>query len=173
LATEVHQAFPERAAPQAPRPPEEVLGVVALAALVLITLANVVVRYVTDRSFAWTEEISVFLLVVLTLAGVAAAAIHDGHIRIEFFYRSGSVTRQRWLALLSAAATAAMFGILCVLIVRSGLQEYEFGDTTMGLGLPRWWYTMWLPGLALMVAIRAAVRGWRQSREVQSEEPKA
>lgn len=37
---------------------EEVFGVAALAALVLITLTNVLVRYLTDRSFAWTEEMS-------------------------------------------------------------------------------------------------------------------
>ena len=37
----------------------------------LITLGNVLTRYLTDQSFAWTEEISVFLIVVMTLAGAA------------------------------------------------------------------------------------------------------
>ncbi|HEY1091528.1 MAG TPA: TRAP transporter small permease subunit, partial [Burkholderiaceae bacterium] len=57
-----------------------------MAALVLITMANVLVRYLSNQSFAWTEEISVFLLVVMTLAGAAMAAAQDAHIRIEFFY---------------------------------------------------------------------------------------
>lgn len=148
------------------RPPEEIFGVAALALLVLITLANVLVRYLSDQSLAWTEEVSVFLLVAMTLAGVAAAAAQDGHIRIEFLYTRGSVTRRRVLILASALATAVMFALLAVLITRSGLQEFEFGETTMGLGLPRWWYTIWLPVLALLVAIRAMVAGWRRNKTV-------
>jgi TRAP-type C4-dicarboxylate transport system permease small subunit len=61
--------------------------VLALAALVLLTLINVVVRYLTDQSFAETEEISIFLMVVLTMAGAAAAASRDRHLRIEYFWK--------------------------------------------------------------------------------------
>ena len=45
-----------------------------LAALALITFVNVLVRYFTDQSFAWTEEISVFLLIVLTMTGGSMAS---------------------------------------------------------------------------------------------------
>jgi len=40
---------------------EDWLTVIVMAALALITFANVLVRYFTSSSFAWTEEISVFL----------------------------------------------------------------------------------------------------------------
>ena len=69
---------------------EEVLGVACMVVLVLLTLGNVLTRYLTDASFAWTEEISIFLIVVMTLAGAASIAARDGHIRIEFLYDSGS-----------------------------------------------------------------------------------
>src|SRR4051812_8574521 len=67
-------AAPARAARMKPvRPPwEERIAVAALALLLVITLANVFTRYFTDDSFAWTEELSVFLMVVLALAGAAA-----------------------------------------------------------------------------------------------------
>lgn len=143
----------------------------ALATLVGITLVNVLVRYFTDSSFAWTEEISVFLLVALTLAGAAAAAIRDAHIRIEFFYTRGSARRRRALMWLSVLASALMFILLAVLIGRSALDEFEFGETTMGLGVPRWWYSVWLPPLALLVGARALQSGWRQRarREVKDD----
>jgi len=86
---------------------EEWLGVACMAALTLITLGNVLVRYLSDRSFAWTEEISVFLIVVMTLAGAAGVARRDGHIRIEYFYEGGSAARRRRLRLLAAAAQAS------------------------------------------------------------------
>ena len=43
-----------------------------MALICLITLANVAVRYLTDISFAFTEEISVFLLVFLLAPGSGA-----------------------------------------------------------------------------------------------------
>ena len=44
---------------------EEVVAVACLAALVVITLLNVVTRYVTQQSYAWTEEISIVLMVAI------------------------------------------------------------------------------------------------------------
>ena len=78
---------------------EEVLGVACMVVLVLLTLGNVLTRYLTDESFAWTEEISIFLIVVMTLAGAASIAARDRHIRIEFLYDSGSARRRRVLRL--------------------------------------------------------------------------
>ena len=46
---------------------EDWLTVIVMALLSLITFANVLVRYFTDQSFAWTEEFSVFLMIVLAL----------------------------------------------------------------------------------------------------------
>jgi TRAP-type C4-dicarboxylate transport system permease small subunit len=82
---------------------EDTLGAFLMAALLLITLLNVFVRYFTDQSFAWTEEISCFLMLVLAMAGSVAAVVRDSHIRVDYFLASGSDARQRRLALLSAA----------------------------------------------------------------------
>ena len=82
---------------------EEKVAVLCMAALVVITLLNVITRYLTDQSFAWTEEISIVLMVVMTLAGAAAAAGRDAHVRIEVLYDGGSAKRRRALRLFSAA----------------------------------------------------------------------
>jgi TRAP-type C4-dicarboxylate transport system permease small subunit len=64
---------------------EDWLTVIVMALLALITFANVLVRYFTSSSFAWTEEISIFLMIVLALVAGSAAVARDRHIRIEFF----------------------------------------------------------------------------------------
>ena len=51
---------------------EDWLTVLVMAALALITFANVLARYFTDSSLAWTEEISVFLMIVLALVAGSA-----------------------------------------------------------------------------------------------------
>ena len=56
-----------------------------MALVCVITFANVLVRYFTNASFAFTEEFSVFLLVVMTLAGASAAFARNRHIRMEYF----------------------------------------------------------------------------------------
>ena len=144
---------------------EEWLGVACMVVLMLITLGNVLTRYLTDESFAWTEEISVFLIVVMTLAGAASVAGRDGHIRIEFFYDSGSAARRRVLRLLAAIATVLVFAVLAVLFGVTLADEVRYAETSMGLGVPRWWFTAAIPPLCAAIALRAAWAGWRSWRD--------
>jgi TRAP-type transport system small permease protein len=143
---------------------EEWLGVACMVVLTVITLGNVLTRYLTDESFAWTEEISVFLIVVMTLAGAASVAGRDGHIRIEYFYDGGSVARRRALRALAALATTLVFAVLAVLFAIALADEVRYAETSMGLGVPRWWFTAAIPPLCAAIALRAAWAGWRNWR---------
>ena len=68
---------------------EDWLTVIIMGMLACITFANVLVRYFTDASFAWTEEFSVFLMILLAMVAGSAAVARDRHIRIEYFSESG------------------------------------------------------------------------------------
>ena len=120
----------------------------------VITMANVLVRYLSDQSVAWTEELSVFLLILTTMAGAAAAALRDNHIRIEFFLASGSPSRQRILSLFGALITVVFFLALAALAGRMAWDDFRYGEISMGLGVPRWWYTAWVPALSLVISVR-------------------
>ena len=146
---------PDTAPVKVPLALEDWLAVLCMAALCLITFANVLVRYFTDQSLAWTEEISVFLLIVVTLAGGCAAMARDRHIKIEYFSESGSPERRRRLARIGALCSALFFLLLAGLSVRLVWDEYRFEETTPGIGLPKWWYSIWLPVLSLAIAARA------------------
>ena len=79
---------------------------------------NVLVRYFTDQSFAWTEEISVFLLIVLTMTGGSMAFVRNHHIRIEILADNGSPRRQRIMALVANGCVLLFFVLLTVLSVK-------------------------------------------------------
>ena len=134
---------------------EDWLTVLVMGALALITFVNVLVRYFTNSSFAWTEELSVFLMIVLALVAGSAAVARDRHIRIEFFCDSGSAARRRRLAQLGAFMVALLFALIAVLSVRVVWDDYRYGETSPGIGVPQWWYTVWLPVLCALTTARA------------------
>lgn len=134
---------------------EDTLGAFLMAALLLITLLNVFVRYFTDQSFAWTEEISCVLMLLLSLAGSAAALVRDSHIRVDYFFARGTPARQQRLAILSALAVAAFFGLLGVLSAQMAWDEFRFNETSPAIGIPKWWYSVWLPVFCGILCARA------------------
>ena len=136
------------------RTPEDWIAALGMAALCVITMANVVVRYLSDESFAWTEEFSVFLLILTTMAGTAAAALRDNHIRIEFFLDRGTPARRRRLALFGAGITLVFFLALALLTGRMAWDDFKYAEISMGLGVPRWWYTAWVPAFSLVISFR-------------------
>jgi TRAP-type C4-dicarboxylate transport system permease small subunit len=157
----------------APRQIEDRVAVVAMALLCLITLANVVIRYLTDQSIAWTEEISGFLMFLMTMVAASSAFLRERHVRIEYFAESGSSERQRRLAWFSAVTVMLMFLIMGALGVRMAWDEYRFEETSPGIGIPKWWYSVWLPILSFTIAARAAllVRRYRRGFANSSAKP--
>ncbi|WP_374302583.1 TRAP transporter small permease [Ferrovibrio sp.] len=151
-------------APQARGPLrwEDWIGAAVMLLLAAITFANVIARYFTDQSFAWTEEISISLMVILTMVAASAAVARDRHIRIEAFFERGTPQRRRVLALVSAAATVVGFLVLTVLAARFAYDDYRFDVTSPGIGVPQWWYSVWLPVLSAAIAFRGAQVFWRK-----------
>ncbi len=133
---------------------EDWLAVILLGTLAVITFMNVLVRYFTDQSFAWTEEISVFLLIVLTMAGGSVAFVRNHHIRIEILAESGSPRRQRILALISSSCVLFFFLLLTVLSIKLVADEFIYEETSPAIGVPTWWYSIWLPIMAAAISLR-------------------
>lgn len=133
---------------------EDWLSVTVMAALALITFSNVIVRYMTDTSFAWTEEISVFLLIVLTMSASSSAFVRHLHIRIEFVADGGSSSRTRNMAIVANTVVLLFFILLTVLSARMVYDNYIWGDTSPAIGVPSWWYSIWMPLLATAISLR-------------------
>lgn len=144
------------------------LGAAAMAAICLITLANVLVRYFTDISFAFTEELSVFLLIVLTFVGSAKAFIDGRQIAVTYFIERRGTRWRRRFRLFALAMSALMLGLLVWYGGRMAWDDFDMEVTSPGLGWPQWIYTVWLPLLALLVLARivqALARLWRTGAE--------
>ncbi|TMV08300.1 TRAP transporter small permease [Arenibacterium halophilum] len=139
---------------------EEALGAAAMAAICLISFGNVIARYATNVSFAFTEEYSVFLLVFMTFVGASAAFASNQHIRITFLLDRLPASL-RWICeLITLAATTLMFSLVLYYGARVTYSEWYWEETTPGLGNPAWIYTIWMPILCIAILLRVLGRGW-------------
>lgn len=133
---------------------ERALVAACMALLCLITFANVLVRYLTNASFAFTEEFSVFLLILLTLLGSVSAFVEGRHIRITLLVDRLPAAGRKLCSVLEWGANVAMFAMLAWLGYRMAYDDFAYEVTSAGLGLPQWWYTLWLPLLSALIVVR-------------------
>jgi len=75
------------------------------------------------------------------------------HIRIGFLERLFPRLRvvlilTQWLAGVVVLALVLWYG------GQFALEEYQWESQSPGLGLPNWWYVIWLPLLALLMLVR-------------------
>lgn len=156
--------------PRVPIKIEQALAACVIAVIALITLANVISRYVTNYSFAFTEEYSIALMVIMTMLGGAAAFAGDKHIRITYLIDKLDAPQRRKVEILIALITAVTFIAIAWLSGRLAWDEYRFEVMSPGLGKPQWIYTIWLPILSVIIVLRLlgrAIRVWRYG----SQEP--
>ena len=143
---------------------EEALAAAAMALICLISMGNVLARYLTNYSFAFTEEWSVFLLVFMTFVGASAAFATGGHIRITWFLEQ-MPRKLRWVCeLVTLLVTTGLFALVAYYGLEVTFDEWYWGETTPGLGYPAWLYSMWLPILAVAIILRVLCRGWAHLR---------
>lgn len=147
--------------PRVPLEIERGLAAAAIAAIGLITFANVVSRYAFNLPLAFTEEYSIALMVVMVFFGASAAFAADKHIRITYFIDRLGARGQARAEVASMLIVALVFLVVAALGGRLVWDEYRFGEMSSGLGHPQWLYTAWMPVIAAVIVLRALGRAWR------------
>jgi len=140
--------------------PERHLAAAAMAIMCVITFANVLTRYLTNVSLAWTEEISIFLMVFMTLTASAAAFVLDRHIRVTILTDLLPRRARSAIGVLAGLASLVMFALLTWYGWRLAADDREFNVTSPALDIPNWLYTVWLPLLAALIALRVGHAIW-------------
>src|SRR5690606_8993763 len=138
----------------APLTVEQILNGIAMGLIVLVTFGNVLARYFTSQSFAATEEFSIALLIVVSFLGSSAAFAFDRHIRVGFFVDRMPPRWRRAAEWLSFAVTASLFAFIAFYAARLTFDQYRFEETSPALGVPQWWYTVWMPVLSVALVLR-------------------
>ena len=68
-------------------------------AMVLITFFVVVMRYGFNWGRVWIQEAYIWLHGIVFMVGAGYTLLHNGHVRVDIFYRPGSPRHKAWVDL--------------------------------------------------------------------------
>lgn len=144
---------------------EDVLGAILLAMMVTVAFVNVIVRYCTSFSFAWSEELTVNFFVWIVLLGSAKAFRHGEHLGVSLFHDILPPFGKHLCDLLFLLLCIGFFAALCLTGSLEVMDEYELESVSESLGIPVWWYTIATPLLSLLVILRICQWQWAKWRQ--------
>ncbi len=133
---------------------EELLGTLMLGIMVSVAFVNVIVRYCTTYSFAWTEELTINFFVWVVLLGAAREFRDDGHLSMTLFYETLPRALRAASYWLGVVCCTAFFAALIWLGALEVLDEMALEATSESLGIPVWWYTIATPLFSCLVIVR-------------------
>ena len=67
--------------------------------MVVVTFVIVVLRYAFDLGWIWLQESVVYMHAALFLVGAAYTLKHEGHVRVDIFYRKLGERARAWVDL--------------------------------------------------------------------------
>ena len=74
------------------------------------------------------------------------------------------------ILLIGAALVALLFTLIAVLSLRVVWDDFRFEETSPGIGVPQWWYSMWLPVFSALIVARALGLYRRQGLQAAAED---
>jgi TRAP-type C4-dicarboxylate transport system permease small subunit len=121
-----------------------------LAAMAVIVFANVVLRFATDTSILWAEELSRYLMVWLTFLGAGLVLRYGGHIGIDTL----QTALPRHAAAIRVAIVVLLAGFFVVMLCLSlRYSMLTWAQTTPIMQIPIGAVYLAMPiGFALMLA---------------------
>ena len=135
---------------------EEGLSALCLIVMTALTFANVIARYVFSASFSFSEEITTYLFVLLSLLGTAIAAKRRAHLGLTILTDAVSPQVRKTMNLVSYVLAVAFSGAIFFYGIKMVMNQRMLGQVTAGMQWPEWIYGSFVPFGAVFVVIRFA-----------------
>jgi len=136
-------------------------------AMVVITFSVVVLRYVFSLGWVWMQESYVWLHGIVFMLGAGYTLLHNGHVRVDIFYRPSSERHKAWVDLFGVCFLLLPFVIVSMVfsweyVIKSwaGLEESREAGGLPGLYLLKsiiWCFCLLLALQALSLAGRCVL----------------
>ncbi|MEW6374922.1 MAG: TRAP transporter small permease [Thermodesulfobacteriota bacterium] len=148
---------------------EEVFCAILFAIMAIVAFVNVISRYLLKYSLAFTEELVVSFFVWLTLLGTAIAFREGSHLGFNFITDRLPQKIQKVLLWVSAGLGVILFLFLIYFSIHQIREEITLRITSMGIGVPQWWYSIGMPAWSVLVIIRIFQGARRANQKIGRE----
>lgn len=117
-------------------------GIITLA---VVSIANVVSRTLFNWGFTFIEEVSQFLVIIVTFLGVGYAVRNARHIRMSAFYDLFNEKMRKFIIIFISAVTSAIMFYLTFWSVKYVYNTFSMEVVTPIIRFPQWIVYVWAP----------------------------
>jgi len=135
---------------------EEYLCAACLAIMTIITFANVISRYVFSASFSFSEEITTYLFVLLSLMGAAIAAKRGAHLGFNLLNVSVPPLGRKVMRLFAFLFSIAFSALLFYYGLLMTIGQFQRQLATPGMQWPAWIFGAFVPLGSFFMTVRFA-----------------
>ena len=125
------------------------ISAIILAAIMLITIAQILMRSLFNIPFIGIEELSRFLFISFIFLGLSYYNHIDGHIKLEGLQKNFPLKVKRVIGIIIHVSSATVFAIITFSAIYTSLTNYN--STTQTLAIPFWLFFLpTIVGFALL-----------------------
>jgi C4-dicarboxylate transporter DctQ subunit len=144
--------------------------VFCVASLGILLITNVFAR-TFFQSIYFAEEVSKFLVMLTTFAGVSYAVRKARHIRMGAFLDMMPEKMEKVFIIIISIVSAVVMGIMTWFSYKYLMNAMDMGHMTPALRVPKWTFYVIIPigfGLACIQYIRTVVKNFTEKEAWQS-----
>jgi TRAP-type C4-dicarboxylate transport system permease small subunit len=135
------------------------LLVMFFLSLVLIAVAQIIMRNFFASGIVWAESYVRIVVLWLAMIGAMLASHNDQHIAIDVLLKKMSVTSALWVKRVTSLFTAVICFIIAWHSFGFVLDEYEYGGVAFA-SVPNWLCEAIIPVSFFIIALRYLLAVW-------------
>lgn len=141
---------------------EEYLCVACLGVMTALTFTNVIARYVFSASFSFSEEITTYMFVLLSLMGAAIAAKRKAHLGFSLLSDMMPTAIKKAMHVVGYLFAVVFCGMLLYFGTQMTMSQFARQQVTAGMQWPEWVFGAFVPFGAFFVLLRFIQLGCRE-----------
>jgi C4-dicarboxylate transporter, DctQ subunit len=142
----------------------EVVCALLLILIALLTIAQVIMRYVFSYPFTWSEELSIAAFIYLGFLGIGAAYAQDKHLWVDAFVGMLPESARKVVDGIVLVLTAGFLLLVGALMIKVMIVTSKVGITTAALEIPKAFIYLSLPVGCILYLIQVVRKFWRLGR---------
>ena len=147
-----------------------ICAVIFLAAMMMLTVTDVVMRSIFDKPVTASVEFTEYLMLFVVFFGLAWCALKGGHTKVEVLVRKLPARVQESINVVNAVLVMGLCVFLGWMAVKESISVRELGSSSQITGIPDWpFYLLVCFGFAIMFLAMTTVLVHSAYRMVNDE----